>query len=70
MKLADCKPGMRVVYRPYSCEKMCCEGMITSVNESFAFVCYGLPGSASQATRAADLEPVTLARDDKEARKL
>jgi hypothetical protein len=63
---------MRVVYRSYAMLRYE-EGTISSVNESFAFVCYGLPGSTSQATRPEDLEPVTsdaaLARDNREARK-
>lgn len=48
--------GQRVVYRPAfgPCE----EGTVTSIGSEYVFVCYGLPGSTSKATRLADLEPV------------
>jgi len=47
------QPGDRVVYRPASGPAE--EGTVTSVNDSFVFVCYGLPGSTSKATARADL---------------
>lgn len=61
MRIEDCKPGMRVVYCPGvgPCE----EGTITSVNGSYAFVCYGLPGSTSKATPPERLEPVARAEE-------
>ena len=48
--------GQRVVYRPAfgPCE----EGTVTSIGSEYVFVCYGLPGSTSKATRPADLDPV------------
>ena len=48
--------GARVVYRPAHGPAE--EGTVTSVNEAFVFVCYGLPGSASKATAPTDLERV------------
>lgn len=48
--------GDRVVYRPrYGPAE---EGTVTSANDSHVFVCYGLPGSTSKATKRADLEHV------------
>ena len=49
--------GDRVVYRdPFTREPE--EGTVTSTNARFVFVCYGLPGSTSQATDPDDLEHV------------
>lgn len=51
-------PGDRVVYRARDGKPQ--EGTVTSVNDSYVFVCYGLPGSTSQATRPGDLERVAF----------
>lgn len=48
--------GDRVVYRPAFGPVE--EGTVTSTNDSYVFVCYGLPGSTSKATKRADLEHV------------
>ena len=60
MKLEDCRVGMRVVYR--TVHAMPEEGTITSVNDHFAFVCYGLPGSTSKATPPDLLMPLAPVR--------
>lgn len=52
--------GDRVVYRPHAGAHE--EGTVTSVNDSYVFVCYGLPGSTSKATRPEDLEHVRSIR--------
>lgn len=49
------KPGDRVVYRD-SFTREPEEGTVTSINDKNVFVCYGLPGSTSQATSPEDLE--------------
>ncbi len=56
-KASDFRPGDRVVYRP-SADRLDRgeEGTVTSVNDVYVFVCYGLPGSTSKATPAANLE--------------
>jgi hypothetical protein len=61
MNIADCKPGMRVVYR--TVHALPEEGTITSVNGHFAFVCYGLPGSTPKATPPDLLTPLSVERD-------
>lgn len=48
------KKDDRVVYRDSFTEEAQ-DGTVTSVNEHTVFVCYGLPGSTSQATDPADL---------------
>lgn len=58
MKLEDFEAGDRVVYVPNT-DAPRQEGTVTSKNERFVFVCYGLPGSTSQATAAELLEHVT-----------
>ena len=55
---ADFFPGDRVVYRDHFTQEPQ-EGTVTSTNELNVFVCYGLPGSTSQATDPQDLEHVT-----------
>lgn len=52
--------GDRVVYRPAFGPAE--EGTVTSVNDAFVFVCYGLPGSTSKATRREDLEHIRTRR--------
>lgn len=52
---ADFKAGDRVVYRDHFTQKPE-DGTVTSTNAVNVFVCYGLPGSTSQATRPEDLE--------------
>ena len=58
-------PGDRVIY----CANLGAfggpleEGTVTSINERYVFVCYGLPGSTSKATNPADL--VIRPEDDK-----
>lgn len=55
MKTTDFEEGDRVVYRnPH--DKKPQEGTVTSTNHLYVFVCYGLPGSTSQATKPEDLE--------------
>ena len=54
-KASDFKAGDRVVYRDSHTRKPE-EGTVTSTNDHFVFVCYGLPGSTSQATNPGDLE--------------
>lgn len=52
--------GERVVYRPAVGPAE--EGTVTSVNDRFVFVCYGLPGSTSKATAPHMLERVNIPR--------
>ena len=61
LKVTDFQPGDRVVYRTAPDFKPE-EGAVTSVNEKVVFVCYGLPGSTSQATDPYDLEHVAGGR--------
>ena len=52
----DFEAGDRVVYRPAHEPNLPGEeGTVTSKNDRFVFVCYGLPGSTSQATDPRDL---------------
>ncbi len=53
----DFEAGDRVVYRDSFTQKPE-EGAVTSINDHYVFVCYGLPGSTSQATDPDDLEHV------------
>ena len=55
MKVTDFSVGQRVVYRD-SFTKITEEGTVTSINNKYVFVCYGLPGSTSKATLPEDLE--------------
>lgn len=57
MKTSDFKPGDRVAYRD-SFTRKSEEGTVTSINEHYVFVCYGLSGSTSQATDPKDLEHI------------
>lgn len=49
--------GDRVVYRAHPGAPPE-EGTVTSVGERYVFVCYGVPGATSRATRPEDLELV------------
>jgi hypothetical protein len=53
-RACDFKPGQRVVYRD-SFTKLPEEGVVTSTNEHVVFVCFGLPGTTSQACSPHDL---------------
>lgn len=54
-------PGDRVTYCAFGGPFE--EGTVTSINDRYVFVCYGLPGSTSKATNPADL--VLRPEDDK-----
>lgn len=61
MRLEECKPGMRVVYRDFGREEV---GRISSRNDTYAFVRFdehvrkfGWDGATSQACDPRDLEP-------------
>lgn len=55
MKTTDFTVGDRVIYRPFP-KAPPEEGVVTSINNEFVFVCYGLTGSTSKATNPKDLE--------------
>lgn len=50
------RAGTRVVYRPRHGPAE--EGTVSSCNDRYVFVCYGLPGSTPKATAPTDLERV------------
>lgn len=55
MKTSKFRPGDRVVYTGFRGVLQLEEGTVTSVSDRWVFVCYGLPGSTSQATKPEDL---------------